>query len=278
MLNPLKVKTDIEADRMLKVMYCNNCGNKGHVFRSCPDPVISCGILFIRGIYEPLKLPASPSEISVLMVRRKDSMSYMEFIRGKYDTLNTEYVKKQISNMTIQEQTAIVNEEFETLWTRLWGNSRDTESFEFSIARDKFNALNRAELVKAVPSKFVEPEWGFPKGRRVRGESDVQCAVREFWEETNISESAYTILEQPTFSESFTATNNVRYRHTYFIAILKDSTSIDLKQKMTLAQRREISRIEWKTLTECKNITRPHYVERKSMITELERSVSLAFK
>jgi len=263
---------------MLKVMYCNNCGNKGHVFRSCPDPVISCGILFIRGIYEPLKLPASPSEISVLMVRRKDSMSYMEFIRGKYDTLNTEYVKKQISNMTIQEQTAIVNEEFDTLWTRLWGNSRDTESFEFSIARDKFNSLNRAELVKAVPSKFVEPEWGFPKGRRVRGETDVQCAVREFWEETNISESAYTILEHPTFSESFTATNNVRYRHTYFIAILKDSTSIDLKQKMTLAQRREISRIEWKTLTECKNITRPHYVERKSMITELERSVSLAFK
>jgi len=202
----------------------------------------------------------------------------MEFIRGKYDTLNIEYIKKQISNMTIEEQVAIVNESFEVLWTRLWGNSRDTDSFEFSIARDKFNAINKAELVKAVPSKFVEPEWGFPKGRRVRGETDVQCAIREFWEETNISEGAYSILEKPTFNESFTATNNVRYRHTYFIAILKDSKSIDLKQKMTVAQRREISKIEWKTLSECKNITRPHYVERKNMITELERSVSLAFK
>jgi len=161
---------------MQRTMYCNNCGDKGHVFRSCPDPVISCGILFLRGVYEPLELPVSASSLSVLMVRRKDSMSYMEFIRGKYDSRDTEYLKRQFLNMTVQEQKLIVEEEFQTLWTRLWGNNRDTESFEYNLAKDKFYAVDRKKLVALVPSHFNEPEWGFPKGRRAKGETDLECA------------------------------------------------------------------------------------------------------
>ena len=92
---------------MSKSMYCNNCGEKGHAFKSCSEPVLSCGLMLLRGIQEPLVLPVEPSTISVLMVRRKDSMSYMEFIRGKYDPTNIEYLKTQISNMTISEQKLI---------------------------------------------------------------------------------------------------------------------------------------------------------------------------
>lgn len=263
---------------MQRTMYCNNCGDKGHVFRSCPDPVISCGILFLRGVYEPLKLPVSASSLSVLMVRRKDSMSYMEFIRGKYDSRDIEYLKRQFLNMTVQEQKLIIEEEFETLWTRLWGNNRDTESFEYNLAKDKFYAVDRKKIIGLVPSHFNEPEWGFPKGRRAKGETDLECAEREFFEETNIPPDAYTVMENLTFSETFTGTNNIRYKHKYFVALLKDSTLFTLRQKLTPVQRREISSVGWKTLTECKNITRPHYSERKKMITELERTVSLASK
>lgn len=259
-------------------MYCNNCGDKGHVFRSCPDPVISCGILFLRGIYEPLHLPVDPTSISVLMVRRKDSMSYMEFIRGKYDSRDIEYVKRQIANMTIQEQKLISTETFETLWTKLWGTNREIDSPEYQIAEDKFNSVDIKKIISEVPSKFNEPEWGFPKGRRMKGETDIQCAIREYFEETNIPQEAYTIREDLMFSETFTGTNNVRYKHIYFVALLKDSKVINLSQKLTPVQRREISSVGWKTLAECKNITRPHYIERKKMITDLERIVSLAPK
>jgi len=259
-------------------MYCNNCGDKGHVFRSCTHPVISCGILFLRGIFEPLELPVDPKTVSILMVRRKDSMSYMEFIRGKYDTRDKEYVKRQIMNMTVQEQTSIIHEKFETLWTKLWGNGRDTDSPEYETAHDKFNSLDRKTLVSSVKSKFTEPEWGFPKGRRMKGESDIVCAIRECYEETNIPRAAFTVREDLTFTETFTGTNNINYKHVYFVVILKDSKFINLTQKFTPSQRREISSIGWKTLTECKNITRPHYVERKQMISELERIVSLASK
>jgi 8-oxo-dGTP pyrophosphatase MutT (NUDIX family) len=259
-------------------MYCNNCGDKGHVFRTCPDPVISCGILFLRGIYEPLELPVDSKTLSVLMVRRKDSMSYMEFIRGKYELHNSEYLKRQVSNMTIHEQKLIITEKFETLWFRLWGSGRDTESVEYENARNKFNSLDRNRLVAEAPSPFIEPEWGFPKGRRMRGESDIQCAIREYFEETNIPSDSYTIREDLTFTETFTGTNNIKYKHIYFVALLKNSKLIHLEQKLTPVQRREVSSVAWKTLAECKNITRPHYVERKKMITDLERIVSLASK
>jgi 8-oxo-dGTP pyrophosphatase MutT (NUDIX family) len=263
---------------MEKTMYCNNCGEKGHVFKSCSDPVISCGIILLRGLYEPLKLPVEACTISVLMVRRKDSMSFMEFVRGKYDSRDTEYVKRQILNMTVDEQRHIVEDDFEKLWKKLWGENNDKDSVEYITARDKFNSIDRKKIVDSVRSQFNEPEWGFPKGRRMRGETDLECAEREFFEETNIPKDSYVILDNISFSEIFTGTNNITYKHKYFVALLKDSSLFNLRQKLTPVQRREISRIGWKTLTESKNITRPHYTERKKMITELERGVSLAFK
>lgn len=244
------------------------------MFRTCKDPIISCGIILLRGIYEPLKLPADPKTVSALMVRRKDSMSYVEFIRGKYEVSELSYVQKLVSNMTIPEQTAISKEQFETLWTKLWGAGRDTFGAEFDIALDKYNRLDRVKLVKEAPSAYPDPEWGFPKGRRARGEQDMDCAIREFFEETNIPREAYGICEDLTFIEVFKGTNDVFYKHVYFVGLLHNSRLINLKQKLTQTQRREISAVAWKTMDECKTVTRPHYVERKSLLVDVERTIS----
>jgi 8-oxo-dGTP pyrophosphatase MutT (NUDIX family) len=177
--------------------------------------------------------------------------------------------------MTTQEQSTISTEDFDTLWTKLWGSGRDTRSVEYEISKKQYDLLNRAEIVKQVPSKYTEPEWGFPKGRRMKGETDIDCAVREFWEETNIPKEAYEVIPDLSFTEIFTGTNEVCYKHIYYVAILKDSSLINLKQKFTNAQRREISAVDWKTLRESKAITRPHYTERKKLIEELERRIQI---
>ena len=258
----------------MKEMYCNNCGEKGHVFRTCKDPVISCGILLLRGVYEPLKLPVDSKTVSVLMVKRKDSMSYMEFIRGKYDADDVNYVGRLLSNMTISEQKLIEDEEFDTLWTRLWGTGRDSHSQEYTLSKEKYTNMDRKKLVEQFPSPYKDPEWGFPKGRRMRGESDVECGIREFFEETNISRDAYTLKEDLSFTETFNGTNNIQYRHIYFIALLRESKAINLKQKLTPMQSREVAAVDWKTLSECKTIIRPHYIERKNLMTDVEKFVS----
>ena len=257
----------------MKEMYCNNCGEKGHVFRTCKEPVISCGILLLRGIYEPLKLPVDPKTVSVLMVKRKDSMSYMEFIRGKYDPEDEVYTGRLIYNMTQGEQKLIVEEEFDTLWTRLWGIGRDSHSQEYTISKEKYGNLDRKAMVEKFISPYKDTEWGFPKGRRSKGETDVTCGIREFLEETNISRDCYILKEDLSFTETFKGTNNVDYRHIYFVALLRDSKGINLK-KLTPMQSKEIAAVDWKTLSECKSIIRPHYAERKNLITDVEKFVS----
>ena len=245
-------------------MYCNNCGGKGHLFRTCTDPVLSCGILLI----DKPSLPVTPGDVNILMIRRKDSMSFAEFMRGKYDIENNEYTARLIKNMTLKEQANVASESFETLWRGLWGDDR--MSTDFATSREKFNRLDRYSLVRDNLSEYTEPEWGFPKGRRTRGESDLDCALREFAEETNIPRNAFTVLKNIALEETFVGLNNIRYRHVYYIALLKQPGLVDLKQKFTPMQRREISGIAWKSMAEADVLIRPHYVERKGMLDQLK--------
>jgi len=249
-----------------RIMYCNNCGGRGHIFKTCKDPITSCGILLLRNVGDPTKA-------NILMVRRKDSMAYMEFIRGKYDPNEPEYIKKLLLNMTIKEQKLIETEHFDTLWSNLWGQGRDTHSIEYDLSKSNYEQIDRKKLVSEAKSVYTEPEWGFPKGRRSKGETDLECALREFWEETNIPKEACEVKEDLCFTETFTGTNNIKYKHIYYVAILKEPTSVNIDQKLTNMQKREISAIAWKTLKDCKNVTRPHYAERKLMIGELEKRI-----
>lgn len=221
-----------------------------------------------------MKLPVDPRTIGVLMVKRKDSMAYMEFIRGKYDMGDPLYFERLIGNMTIPEQNSIVAEEFDTLWTRLWGQGRDTHSAEYEISKSKYYQLDRADIIQRNRSKYSDPEWGFPKGRRARGETDAECAEREFWEETNIPPEAYTLCPDLKFVETFRGTNNVLYRHIYFVAMLCDSKIINLKQKLTFMQSKEVSEVDWKSISECRSVIRPHYSERLALMGQVERLIA----
>jgi len=197
----------------------------------------------------------------------------MEFLRGKYDITNITYISQLVENMTQDEQKKIVEGPFITLWTQLWGNGRDTHSPEFYDSKSKFEALDRATIVHNNRSKWIEPEWGFPKGRRMRGETDIDCGVREFWEETNILREAYTLCNNLCFTETFDGTNNIKYKHVYFLGLLKRAAEIDLTQKLTLQQKREVSAVKWMTLDECRKTIRPHYVRREEIINEIEAAL-----
>jgi 8-oxo-dGTP pyrophosphatase MutT (NUDIX family) len=122
-------------------------------------------------------------------------------------------------------------------------------------------------------SEYTEPEWGFPKGRRMRGETDLACAVREFGEETNIPREAYVVLKNIVFEETFVGLNNIQYKHIYFVALLKQPELINLTQRFTPMQRREISGIAWKTMEEAEALIRPHHIERLSMLEQLKCAI-----
>jgi 8-oxo-dGTP pyrophosphatase MutT (NUDIX family) len=254
-------------------IFCNNCGQRGHPFRECKEPVLSCGILLLRNhttTGKPTTLPTAAANIEVLMVRRKDSMSFAEFVRGKYDPAKLDYVRTLLSNMTRDEIARLKGEEFESIWAKLWGNSIiERREQEFHTACEKFRAVR--PVVEHATSTYTEPEWGFPKGRRLKCETDQGCAEREFWEETNILRSEYCIVSGLQLEETFNGTNGIPYRHKYFVAVL--TKPHDITQKFTFSQRQEISAIEWKTLDECLKLTRPQYVQRGAVIHDLANIV-----
>jgi hypothetical protein len=75
------------------------------------------------------------------------------------------------------------------------------------------------------------------------------------------------------FEETFVGLNNIQYKHIYFVALLKQPELINLTQRFTPMQRREISGIAWKTMEEAEALIRPHHIERLSMLEQLKCAI-----
>ena len=73
---------------------CLNCGIYGHTTRVCNFPITSYGLICFKKIQ---------NEIKYIMIQKKDTISYIEFIRGKYDINNLSYLIMLFSKMTYQE-------------------------------------------------------------------------------------------------------------------------------------------------------------------------------
>ena len=181
---------------------CANCGGYGHLYKSCNHPVISYGIICYHVSYDESNKTFVPK---FLMVQRKDSLSYVEFIRGKYCPENRAYIMKLFMNMTGDERDRIISNDFDKLWKNMWCKTEEetNKNFtkEYMEAADKYNMLKKGYYLKTdhalinfslqyilenTHAIYEDTEWGFPKGRRNINEDDVSCALREFKEETGI--------------------------------------------------------------------------------------------
>ena len=59
----------------------------------------------------------------------------------------------------------------------------------------------------------------FQKERRNLRETDYDCAIREFEEESSLNKEEYEILRNiRPVEEIFYGSNNIRYKHIYYIA------------------------------------------------------------
>jgi len=229
-------------------IYCNNCGNEGHLYRHCRLPVLSYGILIVNKHDE------------LLMIRRKDSLSYIEFLRGKYDLTQGDYIYNLINTCSVVERDLLRSSSFDELWSNLWFSGphkkKQTDRMikEYHSSLCKFIELQKGKLYEYLDrcDKFYQtPEWEFPKGRRSNRESNMTCAIREFEEETDISSNDYIILQNIIpISEEYTGTNGVRYKHIYYIALYKGDTELHINQEK-YEQYSEIGDIGWFSLDDC---------------------------
>lgn len=266
-------------DNTIRVQHCTNCGLSGHVFRNCLSPVTSYGIIAVRYLNDKHvnslfsksnNIDNGNDSIQYLLIQRKDSLSFVEFIRGKYNPLDDEYIGRLLRGMTQKEQNTIISKTFTELWQDVWGENSVVKSHksDFEISEKKFSIIKDKilELVKENPSKWTEPEWGFPKGRRNPHETDLNCAIREFQEETGLKRQDFTIIQNTNpISETFFGSNQVHYCHKYYIAICNKSVEVEMNTSNPHMVR-EIGGIQWCSLDDAISKIRPDNVEKREIL------------
>ena len=112
-----------------KNILCNNCNKRGHIFSNCKEPVTSYGILLFKFERNVPK---------ILMINRKDSICYFEFIRGKYDINNINYMN------TLRNKVSLIG--------RLGAKPE-------VVKIDNGNALARFSIATNESYKNKEGEW-----------------------------------------------------------------------------------------------------------------------
>ncbi len=261
---------------MRRKAYCTNCGLYNHYYRECKYPITSYGVVCFKMEEEKTFI----EDIKYLMIRRRNSLSYVEFLRGRYSNTNLPFLLTLFTNMTINEREIIENNDFDTLWNDLWLNSRRNE---YQKARKRFDQMrvgitvdnyteriNIKYFLEKTRSVYTEPEWSFPKGRRNAHEKDNDCANREFIEETNYNINDYEILKNvDTFQEEHLGTNNISYKAVYYIAkfISNDKPAILNPENKT--QMSEVGAIGWYTYDEIIGLFRSYHTEKVELITQI---------
>ena len=250
-------------------LYCNNCGKRGHTYNQCSKPITSMGLIIIT---------KERNNFKFLIICRKDSLGYIEFLRGKYDLYDKNYIQNLVDEMTTSEKNNLLTKSFSKLWNDLWGKfSHNQYRQEEKLSEDKLRRLqtgirdkhtkkvfNLKHLIQNSLTNWSEPEWGFPKGRRNYQENDISCALREFEEETGYSRKEVNIINNlKPFQEIFTGSNYKSYKHKYFLGFIPEPI------EHTNFQKSEVSQMKWLNLKDCLKKIRPYNLERIELINNI---------
>lgn len=182
-------------------------------------PIVSYGlILFSTSNNEPM----------FLLYQRRDSYEYTDLIRGTYS--NEERFKELVSCLCNEEKERLEKYSFKELWDDLWVSHNTRLYYQgYEAAKRKFERYkDKIKEVHSSSKMTLEPPWGFPKGRKSynKKEADIECALREFSEETGLSTDSIKILNVKPFIEIYKGNNGASYKTEYFIGKSDDLMKI----------------------------------------------------
>jgi hypothetical protein len=294
---------------------CSNCGIRTHSYKHCYVPITSWGIILVScgnmkkptheetvdikavNIYDIEKrvkvndihdrniVSEIYETLQFLLISRKHSVGYAEFIRGKYKPNKIDEIIYLFRQMMQKEIDGIKNcitdgTGFDALWKEFWSDKADARHLESDKKTSKYNfnilmktsiegtQLDLLKIVTTIKAENMLPEWGFPKGRKNKDESDLDCAIREFKEESGYLDEDYKIIKEinPIY-EDFIGTNGKRYRHVYYVAEFMSKK--EPQNNITQSQMYEIGNIKFMKYQLAIESIRSYHVERKNILDKL---------
>ena len=270
---------------------CTNCGGNGHTFRQCIAPVTSYGVIMVRASKRGFLIEEALSRnqgtvtgmenqgLEYLLIQRRDSLGFIELIRGKYKVNDVPYIRLHLTGITDEERIKYKEGPFDKIWNGLWGmDHTHLYKNEYEIAKTKWHTIQKGvtdssgkswtldEIIESAGPAQKSPEWGFPKGRRDCQESDFTCAMREMYEETGVRDTdVIPIQNLEPLTESFFGTNHVHYCHKYYIVWVPDSVNIEYSND-NATMLREIGDLKWFSLEEALGKIRPENIEKREVL------------
>jgi 8-oxo-dGTP pyrophosphatase MutT (NUDIX family) len=200
--------------------------------------------------------------------------------------------------MSHHEKLLILNMDYSAMWWYVWLNNperglnilvknpnndyrtyfKQKNKFDTKMAHDGGKRLQ--ELINNSTS--YDPIWEIPKGGKSHNERDIDAAIREFQEETQIDPKYINILYNVRPAIISKKSNGILYKFIYYIAELSDlgladkkvnNPKIDFNSGIQIS---EIYDIKWISESFIHNLTMNN-CDRKLMLT-LYRNVVTAFK
>lgn len=249
--------------RIRNNLFCINCGKTNHKYNNCNEPITSYGLICYY-------------KDKIVLIRRKYTFAYIDFIMGKYDINDIKYLTLLFSRMTKREITTIlscmnfdklrneiglnnntkyhrqeydnsklkftyiknlhtienvinvIDRIFNTKFIDILAKNSEENNYviknkDFDINKETFNKIRKQIDTKII---YDEPEWEIPKGKRNDRDCNISTAIREFIEESNLS-NIIVFKNIIPLEEEFTAINNNRYKHIYYLSKLKNISLAD---------------------------------------------------
>ena len=222
----------------------------------------------------------------VLLIRKRYSHAFAAFVFGQYNANSSQHLIKLFSGMTTAEKLDILSMDFNILWYRIWLKfpgrvpaeeySRDNwlqiykkktllnhihekparsmcELYVLKKAKYESSFLvdNGGRLMSLMrrAKKSKDALWEIPKGRVMAGESTIECAIREFEEETGASRKMVNLVCDAAAFVDEIKDMGVTYRSTYYAGIANTvfEPSIDISSATQMV---EVDRVNWVSVNE----------------------------
>ena len=197
------------------------------------DIITSYGIALVRKTTNKNNI----NNYEILFINKRLSYAYITFIKGIYNRNNDNDILRLFNNMTIDEKFCIMSLNFNIMWYKSvlslpYNNKYSSKEIaKFEKCKNRFersflldDGKRLLSLIKK--SKSSKKVWEIPKGMNNRNESDINAAIREFNEETNIKKNKYKLLYDIKPITHIFTDDNITYKYIYFIGILLDNKYI----------------------------------------------------
>jgi 8-oxo-dGTP pyrophosphatase MutT (NUDIX family) len=146
--------------------------------------------------------------------------------------------------------------------SEFWKREGKNSETKWNICQD----LIKSSICQ-INHRYEYPEWGFPKGRRNYRENNLHTAMRELYEETNITANSYTIISNEPIIEEYISYDSRSYRNIYYIARLNAWVNLNIPEH------NEVSRIRLLTYDTCLNRIRNYEEYKKNLLNKVDKCI-----